>query len=107
MALSPKHEREAKEALQESLKAIQKLEAENEMLSYKARAFDTFASFVAMLSPNRSGAAIGGNSDAVWILRKLLAEIEVSEQEQAKKAAANTAAFGQAVKAAEADDGAS
>lgn len=101
MTLSPKHEREAKEALQQSLKAIERLEAEIEMLSYKARAFDTFAGFVAMLSPNRSAAA-SGNPNAVWILRKLLAEIEVSEKEQAA-AKANMATQA----AAEAGDGAS
>lgn len=90
--MTPKLEHEAKEALRESLKAIERLQHENEVLAIKARAFDTFAGLVASMMPNRVSS--GGDPNPVWILRKLIAEIAVAENEEAAQAKAKAEAAG-------------
>lgn len=74
--MTPQHIMQTKEALRHGAAEIERLRRENEMLAIKANAFDTFAAFVLLVSPKQYATSA---PDAVWILRKLLAEIEAEE----------------------------
>lgn len=80
--MKQKHIAEAKDALRNGANEIERLRRENELLSIRAHAFDTFAELILLLAPKREQ---GYGIDAVWILRKLLAEIEAEEQSVAEK----------------------
>jgi hypothetical protein len=74
---------ESKEALREAANEIERLRRENEILSIKAASFETFSNFVALMTPKHSQ---GYGVDAVWVIRKLLAEIEASERSSTETA---------------------
>jgi len=90
--MTPHHEHQAKEALQRSADEIVRLRREIELLSIKAHAFDTFAGFVSLLGPR--GQIMSSSPDAVWIIRKLLAEIDAEAAKTATPVTQEGAADG-------------
>ncbi len=72
-----RRQRDIKEALSRGAIEITTLRHENQMLAIKAQGFDAFCILMTLLVPPRSGAMA---PDAVYIMRKLLAEIEADEK---------------------------